>query len=105
MKASRTRKANREALKEHATGERFEIELTPPPPFRPASEEVKKFHAKLEATLERVPHGAAFIIPAKTKNSALKYLRENHAKDTFRFFTIEDNKEFLRVYRVKKDKH
>lgn len=99
-----TIKRKKKYLKKQApvvTPDIFEIEKNPPSPrYSKWNPERDALIKKVDATLETLKIGEAFIIDTTSKNTVSAYLAKEYATERWSYITIPDNPDKVRVYRL-----
>lgn len=80
----------------------FEIE-TAPPNFR-LNPDLANTLNRVEATINIIQPGQAFIVPSKSRHSIKKFIEEKWPLHQFLYSIIKDNKNMMRIYFIRKIK-
>lgn len=77
----------------------FEIEAKPPG-YR-VNPELQTTLKRVDATIKVLLPNQAFIVPAKSRHTIKKHLKENYPRLLFMYSRIADNPSMMRVYLLK----
>lgn len=77
----------------------FEIEKQPPS-YR-SNPDLELTLRRVEATINMMEPGQAFVVPSKSRHTIKKFIDENWPSLLFRYSKIKDNPGMMRIYYIK----
>lgn len=77
----------------------FEIEAAPP--FYRNNPDLQITLKRVEATINIMQPGQAFIVPSKSRHTIKKFIEEKYPDLLFRYSKIKDNPAMMRIYYLK----